>query len=484
MKKMNKKGIAPLLIVLIGLIVVGALVYSGFNFKNLSTASLTGSGNYIERPVFKYVKCEAVGSLTNSVYAQLDYAGNGGWALKPSVTDQYTINVQAKHPLSLCPVNVIYSVCTSQVESKENCLNKYQVKVPVDSTVWDDYKFVVAITGVKPLEYVHLQINGCNKLSDSNIKYQVSFMPYGLREYDVLSGSANPINPNDCTDNRAGQSSWNDRLLGSDSSKVNSIKNTISVNEKKLQPNEVRWYVSGYLTSAAPSFALTYQGKSAWCRQTGTSAEIYKINTLTLGSGTYRIASADYSDFLGSVKCCPGEVSGNQVCQSDFTYKPIIDSTCGGFQACGSPNWVPFAEKTLIKYSCDSSTGKCVSQTKKVECANDYDCRTSNNLCDLNTYKCVNPNVNLNGQKITIAPDNSADCKEQGGTWKTTSETKKTGTFCIFGVGLCEQNTITTAYCDTSGTNWLLYIVIAAVIIILIIFGKPIIMSIRGIFRI
>ncbi len=65
LKKMNKKAFAPLMgLLILSIIVVAVLVSTGSLKLNLAT--VTGSGGYIERPVFSYVKCEAISELKYS----------------------------------------------------------------------------------------------------------------------------------------------------------------------------------------------------------------------------------------------------------------------------------------------------------------------------------------------------------------------------------------------------------------------------------
>lgn len=468
---MNKKGIAPLLMILL----IGSIIIISYNYGYLSTGSLTGSGSYIERPVFKYVKCESLSGLKYSEPLQISEQGQ--WLNKPSVTDKYTVELTFPRD-NIIGRRLEYYVCNSRSLTASNCrlpdsrsFNKGGIK----QTVTNTGTFV--IDNIRPNEYVWVQYQKPYFLTwkgGSGATYKIGFIPYGLREYDVLSGSPNPLNPNDC-EVPAESDSWRDRLLSTDVDKANE-KIDKNVNERVLQPNEVRWYVSGYLTSAAPSFMLTYKGKEAWCRSTGTSAEIYQINSVTLGSGTYKIASPDWSDNLGSETCCPKSTRGDEVCGDNFQWKKINNAECGAFKSCGYPNFVPYSEKQLIKYSCVQ--GKCQSQIKEVECANDFDCKDSNQLCDLNSYTCVEANVNLKGQKLETIPDNQADCDKKGGKWITQQSKKNSGILCFdsLGLGLCKKEIITQEFCDTSKPNYLLWIALFIVGIIAFIFFIPIFM--------
>ena len=460
----NKRGVIPIVAILAVAVVVGYLVYSGV----ISTGSLSGTGSYIERPVFYYDKCEAVASLQYSSPSALANAGQ--WIEKPSVTNYY--NVQITPPAS----NFVggapytsYSVCNSQVNSKDNCRIFNQIQqttnvIRIDSNRNNEYV------------YVHTYFYYLFSIHDNGgATYQVGFIPYGIRQYNVLGGSPAKVNPNSCTYPTA----QTDSLIATDSQKINDAYRGVdkSTNQNVLQPEEVRWYVAGYLTSAAPSFALNYKGQEAWCRPNGQSAEIYKINKVTVGTGTYKIASVDYSDKIGDETCCPGQVQGDKTCNNNFAWGQTAGSECSAFKSCGSPNWVPYSEKVLVKYSCVN--GYCKSQTKSVNCASDYDCKDSNQVCNLNTYNCVNANVNLNGQVIKTIPDNAADCEVKGGKWVTSKTTQNTGMFCIasLGLGLCSKDVVVNEYCDLSSPNYISWAVILVAILVLLYFGRGFILE-------
>lgn len=466
----NKKAFAPILLYL--LLVGGALILIGVYGFKLDVGALTGSGEYIERPIFHYVKCEAIGSLSYSEY--MNVATDGQWLNKPSVTNSYNYDFKVSSTSTLSTSTyAIYSICNSKVNQAVNCrvYNQAVNKLYTGATF--------SIKDVKPTEYVFATFKSIVILKTYNspgLTYQVSFIPYGLRDYNVLSGSSNPINKNDCSISSTGDS-WKDRFLSSNSQAV-SDKISKNVNELTLQPEEVRWYVAGYVTSAAPSFKLTYKNQDAWCRSTGTSAEIYKINTVTLGSGTYKIASPDWSDYLGSENCCPGETKGNQVCSKNFKFETIQGSECGAFKSCGSPNWIPYSENKIIKYSCVN--GYCKSQTKDVGCANSYDCKDSNEICDLNTFTCERANVNLKGQVIETIPDNSADCEVKNGKWITKQSSQKS--FWNY-LGIGSPKVIVTEYCDLSKPNYILWIGLILVGIAILVFGKPIFMYFKMLAR-
>lgn len=446
----NKKGAIQIYII-VGLIAGLITIFSALGIINLknSVASIIGSGQYIERPVFKYVKCEAISDLKYSQSYIL--SSSSEWLLKPTSTNYYNVKVKVESESFGYANRIKYSVCNSMVESSSNCrIYDYKTGIVHKGDILD-------INNVKSNEYVLLEYQkgllGIWK-SASGLSYQIGFIPYGLREYDVLSGSSSSINPNSC--DISIYSSKNDYIKSEDLSKLNTV--SPKSNENIFQIEEVRWYVSGYLTSLAESFLLTYKNQEAWCRSTGTTAEIYKVNKVVLGSGTYKIASADWSDKLGNENCCPKSISGDKICNNNFQWEQITGTQCGTFKSCGSPNFVPYSENQIIKYSCIN--GYCQSEIKDVQCASDYDCRDANQICDLNSWTCVEADVNLRGQKIETIPDNPTECEAKGGTWKTKETTKKP----FLGIGKTEI--IAEEYCDMGGLNWGKIILVLVIIFV------------------
>jgi hypothetical protein len=459
----QKQAVAPLIILL--LLGVGIfLLASNFNLKSLNLGDITGgNGGYIERPIFYYIKCEATqGGLAHT--DPVNIANAGQFITPPTTSKSYSVSVTTpKIGISLQTHWFKYSVCRSEINSQANC-QIYNKETEIPQGLLSGNSQIMNIPDVTGTDHVYLKFE-CGVFSPGDCggaQYQINWIPYGLRAYDVLTAPQGDINTNDCRIPDMPQTQ--DQVLRTDSAKASGYVSPNS-NENVFQPDERRWYVSGYVSSLSDSFVLTYQGKSAWCRD----GKIYKINTITTTTGTYKIASPDYSDYLGSLTCCPGITTGSGVCKSDGSgYESIQNSECGTFKSCGSPNPVSYSTQQTIQYSCVD--GKCQSKITPVECSSSYDCKDANKVCNTNTWKCVAANVALDGQVIITIPDNLADCQRAGGTWKSKTSTTKTGALCIWGYGLCKDNTIVNEYCDMgSGTKWYTWIIIIVVVILALI---------------
>lgn len=458
----NKKGAIPIVSVLIAVALVGVFFVSPSSF---SLAQITGSGQYIERPVFKYLKCEPASSLKDSAVVNLEK--DGEWLIQPSYTNQYSARLIAPNDVSpgiTTPMHFEYSVCNSRVESESNC-DPYRAKSQILRT-GDEF----TIPNIAPNKVVYASVKRSTLFGLKGVEgeYQLKFVPYGLREYNFLSGGPGGfINPNSCSV-PSGDDSFRDRILSTDTTKVKSEQSYQNrKSERILQPEEVRWFVTGHLTSASPSFTLDYRGQEAWCKAEGNSATIYKINEVNTGSGSYKIASVEWSDQLGTETCCPGDKRPGQTCNDDFRWEDTQGTQCSVFRPCDGGSWTPINPQTIGKYECVQ--GSCVLETEKVQCANDLDCSALNQICDKSKWECVDPDVNLRGQKLDVAPDNFVECEAKGGTWIKETEDKRNAVVKFLNIGNADP--VVTEYCElNSGFKFpvgtIAFIIIAGVFVI------------------
>lgn len=488
----NKKGVVPLLLIAM-LAAIGFLFAANY----VSVGEITGSGGYIERPVFNWYACEPQqGGIAKT--GNTTISSGGTWIEKSVASDSYTVNVLIdKVPIVGNAERIKYSVCNSKVISQSNCPLIFE---RIISTTSREKGHIYTLADIDTDEQLFVKYEvqyvpfGPWK-EYSGAKYYVAYKPYGLVKYDVLHSGSTIINKNSCTVS-TNDESWKDRFISTDSKALNSQspgKNTVETN---LEPDEKRSFISGYVTSPAADKAfITYKNQQAWCLRGSNSGDIYKVNSVTTGSGTYKIASVEYSDKIGSEQCCPGDKKPGFACNDNFKWtstQPIDDKgttngECSAFNPCQAAAETPWTTKTVAKYSCVSS--KCVLQTRAVECANTKDCADSNKICDANTWKCVNAGVNLAGNKIVVTPDNSVDCKTAGGVWVTDKTTSKEGSLCFAGIGICQEKTVAQSYCkmpkfNFSALAWIL--VIIAIGAVLIAFRGPlygVFMSIRRTLR-
>ena len=148
------------LVVIISLVAMSITILSFAGLIN--PASILGSGDYIERPVFYYDKCEAIGAYDKSVDYALATAGQ--WVNRPSVTNAYDVIVSTPVTLGMLSTGLLpitghrveYYVCNSKVFSESNC-DIYSKFITTGNPV--------TISNVRPNEYVWVQYQNCHYLS-------------------------------------------------------------------------------------------------------------------------------------------------------------------------------------------------------------------------------------------------------------------------------------------------------------------------------
>ena len=132
---MNKKGYMSLIVMitlLAGLVTVGS--YLGI----LDIGAITGSGSYIERPVFYYDKCEQSSTLMRSAVNTF----NNQWLTpKPSATDSYNVLIsdinpgKTSTPFINLKSSLVYSVCNSKTLNEDNCPIFKEVIIITSTTI-------------------------------------------------------------------------------------------------------------------------------------------------------------------------------------------------------------------------------------------------------------------------------------------------------------------------------------------------------------
>jgi len=430
---MNKKAVVPaglLFVAGIILLIVVILHYSG----SLSVASLWAGGKYIDRPVFSWVKCEPLSQTSTTT---ISISSDGSWVRPQYEADDYQITVKTPH--NLLGNKLEYRVCPQKTfvncQDFEKIPTSSQTEINLGHFTRDQYVWV---------RYYESKVIGWSGLSTSA---DVQYQPYGLRKYDPLGG-VKILNAQSCSVQVT--EAWYDRIMNEDLGKLDTAGNQ---NKYVLEPNEVTFYVSGFVASPEPSFRVTYNGEDAWC-QSGTG-NIYKINQIATANNVYYVASVDWSDYLGKEDCCPSEKQGEYTCDANFNWVKTEGSECSIFNPCDGGSWTPLESGVIMRYVCQD--GYCIQEKKNVACSHNSDC-ASNQLCDPNTWTCIDT---ASGDPLPEPqPDNSADCEAKGGTWMTKeTEVKKWYNY----VGIGEPDVVTESYCKmpTHIIWWIIGVILA-----------------------
>lgn len=229
-------------------------------------------------------------------------------------------------------------------------------------------------------------------------------------------------------------------------------------------------YMIGFIPVATKTYK--YSGKDVLC----LSKTLYNIDTDNFGDGTpVRLQG----DPIKPVDCCPTESN----CGTDFTFAPDVKRECTYSTECDNGGDLYGISQTTAGYFvCESGT--CVKKTKPVECTSDAVCQTRHGegyACGLSgdtkftcikaptgTY-CGDGYCDIGESKSTCPADCSLECLS---TEKVVTTTKKVD--CLIGWPLnirCSDQV--TKECKANTPNWLLWIsIILVIIILLLIFGK------------
>lgn len=458
---MNKKGQLGFLAgkqVLMAISLIAGLLTILHLTGTWSLATITGSDQYVERPIFKYVRCDQIDEFSWS--RDYNIGESGSWLIPPETSSYYNARISYPSASFGTQNRLIYSICGSRVHSSDNC-QPYKQTMSIGTSA-GTYE-ISSTSGSKYVwvQFAKFSLFGTNGRAGST--YKIGHQPYVLREFNVLGGSSALLNGGSCKLNvdLSGQ------IKSEDIQTISAPAGTVYSTQNQFKPNEIRWYLAGYVTSASEGVDL---GDGTWCRDVGSSGKIYNINTVVTDRGTYKIADPDINSFIRNVECCPNDISGSKRCTDDFRWEETENTECSVFNSCGAVDWQPHGANEVIRFSC--VRGKCQSQTRAVECSSKYDCMDTLEICNPATWTCVDADVNLDGSEITTIPDNIKDCEERGGKWITKTEEDKS--FLNF-LGIGDPKIVVIEYCDMSRPNYLLWVALAGVVVLLFFFRGQII---------
>jgi len=421
----NKKGIAPLMLLIAGavLIIAGSLGY-------LSLGSIIGSDGYIQVPHYATLKCEQSG-VSKDFTATISSSG-GDWLNLPENTNEYSVRLISEKASAFSTARRFeYYICP-QKALLSNCVHKY--------TDYNQGGFDTSLGTISGSKYVWAEYQGVYLLSyraRSGASYQITYKPFVLIRYDSLRGGQQEVSSTGCQV-PGSDISWTNRILSTDGLK---IPNGVAKSQT-MQPGERFNYVSGTITRM--SEGNVENGK--YCIYSNGQATLYDIKQLVTASNTYNVVDTDAK--LGTQECCSGDNLPDRTCQNG-KWVSTATSQCSLINPCeGSEYRRDYSnDMQVIKYSCVS--GKCVAQTKQVECNKDTDC-TSNMRCDTNKWSCVMAsNINIAGDESL--PTDQATCEKKGYNWIPKKTEKSGGFLKIFGT----KEIIIEAHCEKPTSWWI-----------------------------
>jgi hypothetical protein len=358
---------------------------------------------------------------------------------------------------------LVYATCSGTPWYNPGCGGYYE-KTSGDTKYGLSQNQNTLITKLSPGESITFKSKGSywigNNLNYLRIEYQ--FNPYRL--YTIEDGGKYLTSSSDCC----------------------------LANQKELQKNQFsygdwdcifkgewrNYFLNWKQISGGKIYA--YQGKEVICR----TQALYTLNREKLADGTTRNIQGNK---IKDVECCPHQ--DNNCDSSSFTFKQIgkeEERTCSFDYQCtnnGNPWNNPFSSTTAKIEKCVN--GKCVEGTIAIECDSDAKCRSIYGTgygCDLsfdNYGKCIiignieqlrcGDGYCTTGETYVNCPE---DCEIDCGELKLVRTEKKVG--CAVGfpfyVG-CDKQVI--VECKADSTNYLLWIFVFLIIVIVGYFAYP-----------
>lgn len=210
-------------------------------------------------------------------------------------------------------------------------------------------------------------------ITDDKVEVSLSFLPYEMA-YESGAGrdvSAGRYSEANCVFNTAGKSLSGDYLM--DIVAFGSYDVNVDLGSTdRLLPNEAVNFRESWVPASADLSLVNYERREYFCQL----GNLYEVNTVDLAqSGCTKFV--DYSDFYKKVDCCPGQPSGEKVCDDNFMFVDKDSIPCNSIRACpGEGDWERFTEdrsgKTIVRYQCID--GYCAEEKSGAEC-------TTNSMC-------------------------------------------------------------------------------------------------------
>lgn len=484
--KMNKSKI------FIGLALLGISIF--FMFGSGVLQESFPSGTYIQAPTFFYYECNAASEPVESTNVVLTTGSSDGWISCPSNTDQCDLYVYQTESVKWYSSDrrIVYQICHSsgrcdpQVFVEANkFLSRKGVptqRIPnliIGDKVWVDYQRQKLLGGWE------LQPNGAAWYQNYKpfILWKVDMFGGGKEEYTSISQGCNFPSSTSGLDsdykNSGGILYPITKLINSVSDSSKQFNSQTTTSNTNVPFYKTRNFIGTYvpISSSNVNF-VNYNNQVGYCLE----RQIFAITTVVTNGETYRIVDSNFNTRLApSVTCCPGEKQTNQICEqqgNNFVWVTVEDAQCSAFKPCAGANWMPSGSKTLIRYNCVS--GKCVSETKVVQCTSNSDCNT-NYQCDTYTYTCVevSPGTVCGDKKCDVGERKGeqnycpADCDDDNNKclWYQQSYTKETEDWGFLGWRHIINKPIVTVEEGCKTATWFYFAIAGITIAIIVIAG-------------
>ncbi len=393
---MKKQTIKNMWIVAIVLIL--SLSIFGLFSTGLIKASPTLQNNVqvIGTPAFGWISCEPAVPPTRTMTPLL---GGVAGTIYPSAFNSgdisdYTITISTPVDSSLLQDadRLLYSICDVNGNkcdykdvSKElpDAKKSYQVTLPLATSqqkVTYEYQ-----------DFCSFGESGCTagtwktqKSSNREVTITGSYRPFSLFKHDTFGGGIIPLSET-CKDpisvsKKEGLDLILSTTLGGINTKSQST-NSLIVGEK--------WNYISKPAILSLEEVETYNGQNAEC----INKIMYGFDTIQTSNGNNYIV-VNLNNKLGTVDCCNSDILPNYQCINHKWVSKEKERACSTLKPCpmeGSwnVNTDDMTRTSQITQNCVD--GMCVTETRKVECANSYACPEGYSCSD--EFKCVQTSI-------------------------------------------------------------------------------------------
>ncbi|MAG47921.1 hypothetical protein CL617_04910 [archaeon] len=418
----NKKGIAPLLIlvlagILLTAILIGFVLFSGITRwiiigigLMIATVWLTGQAmrskvtqpkifiilillglslffvfganvlqttfngdRYVEIPYFASVECQQSG-ISKSFTGVIPTSG--GWItdIFPENTNEWNIllfeNQEAIFgswlEYYICPTRSITNNCRHIDEF-------YQKMAAVDPRSLGD----ISINEHVWVQKQKHNFAGFGRDEHSGGEYKVTYKPFKLIRDDPLRGARQEISDNcriSITD-----SSWQKRIT----SHIGTTDIDTWGNKNPLNPGDFYNYITANVVAVIEG--STQSG--GWCIFENNIANIFEIESFTTADGN-NYNRVNFDNKITTNECCNGEVyPDGRICDNG-KFISVEEKECTTRADCGITEWhYELGDPNTQVSRAICTQNKCSFNTMKVDCTSDTQCGT-NQFCSRNTFTC------------------------------------------------------------------------------------------------
>ena len=380
------------------LIVLISLVYFIHPYTMNLMEAVQGGKDVYAAPVYGTIQCLPSTGLSNSRWT---YIRGSGTLIKPSnfgTIDKMIVKINLKGDKVLRRVG--WKICNNpnscSATDDELEWHEYSTGIHPGHNQPNDIYREITLTNKQSIfikhqyskfeVYHYVWIDSDRGSTSTKTGYDVLYTPFVLWRYEPIGGGGilKETNIKSCNV----PSDWYGKSV------VSSTDTNVQINRTNnpMYPYESYNYVYTFVTvpNFGPRSVENYNGKEAFCDHTTTGAVMRPVLVTVTKDGT-RYHFPDTNSIIGNVDCCGNEVIGNQMCVN-HTWTSISEgSECSITNPCPLNQWSidtsDSSRKTIIKQDCVN--GKCVLQSKEVQCASDYACGNGEVCRD---WKCVNSN--------------------------------------------------------------------------------------------